>query len=104
MFAFFLELPDGFGSIEFKPPENIPCIIQSLCSKWEGIFVDAKGKMTSTAYSATYLTEFICSHIGIKEHWWKPHIKRMIERRLLKSRSQTQMLGLFDPAHYEFNM
>ena len=87
MFLFLIaELPEDFNDASFKAPETVPCIIQNLCTKWDGIVVDAK---------------------GIKEHWWKPSIKRMVERKLLKSRPSSlplHLLGFFDSTNYEFNL
>ena len=81
-----IELPEGFDEPSFKAPELVPCIIQYLCTKWDGIVKDAK---------------------GIKEHWWKPSLKRMVEKKLLKSRPSalpSHLLGFFDSANYEFNL
>ena len=39
----------------------MPCTIQLLCDKHEGLSLEAK---------------------GIKEHWWKPYMKKLFERRV----------------------
>ena len=38
-----------------------PCLMDLLCEKHDGLVVEAK---------------------TIKEHWWKPHIKRLFERKV----------------------
>lgn len=80
------ELPEDFNDPSFKAAESVPCTILHLCTKWDGIVADAK---------------------GIKEHWWKPSIKRMVEKKLLKSRPTalpSHLLGFFDSINYEFNL
>lgn len=57
----FLGLPDDFQSVNWKPGTEAPCIIQLLCEKHDGLVVEAK---------------------TIKEHWWKPHIKRLFEKKV----------------------
>ncbi|RWS02001.1 Retinoblastoma-like protein 1 [Dinothrombium tinctorium] len=79
----FSELPSDFKNDDFVVNENVPCIISVLCNKWRGIFVDAK---------------------GIKEHWWKPHIKRLVEKKVMKCRSSSHLIGFFDPQNFEFNI
>ena len=56
-----LVLPADFMSASFTPPTEAPCIIQILCDKHDGLFLEAK---------------------GIKEHWWKPRIKKLIEKEV----------------------
>ena len=57
----FLGLPEGYNSRDWKPPQEAPCLISRLCEKHDGLVVEAK---------------------TIKEHWWKPHIKRLFERKV----------------------
>lgn len=80
----FSELPIDFEdpNAEFRFKESVACAIKALCSKFDGIFTDAA---------------------GIKEHWWRPCIKRMVETKELKCRSPTAFLGFFDSANFEFN-
>lgn len=78
----FSELPDNFLQDEYIMPENSKCIIAALCEKFQGIQIDAK---------------------GIKEHWWKPHIKRMVERKVLKCRNVDQLIGFLDSNNFESN-
>ena len=77
-----LELPSDFNEDSYNPPESPKCIIQSLCEKWDGIYIDAK---------------------GIKEHWAKPYIKRMFERDLLRAKNINHF-SLFDSANFDYNM
>ncbi|XP_074598493.1 retinoblastoma-like protein 1 isoform X2 [Brevipalpus obovatus] len=81
--AEFSELPPGFGEDHFKAPEPVPCIVEGLCARWEGLTLDAK---------------------GIKEHWLKPCIKRMVDKRIFACRDPTHFLGFMDPAYFEKNL
>ena len=54
-------LPEGFHNKESKPPTEVPCIIDLLCDKHEGLHIEAK---------------------GIKEHWWKPYIKKLFTKEV----------------------
>ncbi|XP_014672646.1 PREDICTED: retinoblastoma-like protein 2 [Priapulus caudatus] len=78
----FAELPDGFPCRDYRPPQEPPCIIQHLCEHHEGIATEAK---------------------GIKEHWWKPDIRKLFDRRVLKGRSET-LSGLIDQQNFESNL
>lgn len=78
----FSELPDNFQDHDFILPENATCIITALCEKFQGIQVDAK---------------------GIKEHWWKPYIKRLVEKKILKCRNVDQLIGFLDTGTFEHN-
>ena len=57
-------LPENFESRDFKAPAEVPCIIQLLRDKHEGLLIEAK---------------------GIKEHWWKPYIKKLFDRKVSKT-------------------
>lgn len=54
-------LPRNYGERCYKPPSEPPCIIYQLCSKHDGILVEAK---------------------GIKEYCWKKHITKLFERKV----------------------
>jgi hypothetical protein len=54
-------LPEGFDLKDYKPPVEVPCLIKHLCQEHDGVLIEAK---------------------GIKEHWWKPHIKKQFERKV----------------------
>ena len=78
----FSELPENFFQDDYIMPENTTCIISALCEKFQGIQVDAK---------------------GIKEHWWKPYIKRLVERKIFKCRNVDQLIGFLDTTTFEHN-
>lgn len=79
----FAGLPEGFESPDYEEPTTFKpiCIIEWLCENHQGLVVEAK---------------------GIKEHWWKPRIKRMIEKKILKGRTDN-LIGLFEVPGFEFN-
>ena len=54
-------LPAGFGSKEWRPPSEPPCIIKLLCDMHEGIEIEAK---------------------VIKEHYWKAHVKKLFDKKV----------------------
>lgn len=56
-----LALPEDYESKDWKPPVDPPCIIKLLCEKHEGLEIEAK---------------------VIKEHWWKPHIRKLFEKKV----------------------
>lgn len=85
----FKGLPDNFKSADFKlmnPTQQPMCILQVLCNSWDGIVVDAK---------------------GIREHWLKPYIKELVEKRVLLVSSTNEppnmYLGAFDACNFENN-
>ncbi len=63
-FLYVLGLPKNFTDKDFKPPQEMPCIIQLLCEQHEGLGLEAK---------------------GIKEHWFKPYIKRLFDKKVGRS-------------------
>ncbi|KAK6174252.1 hypothetical protein SNE40_017565 [Patella caerulea] len=77
----FSGLPEGYESREWKPPSEAPCIIKLLCDKHDGLSLEAK---------------------TIKEHWWKPHIKRLFERKSLKGKIDT-LSAVMEVGNFEFN-
>uniref|UniRef100_UPI00358FB10D retinoblastoma-like protein 1 isoform X2 n=1 Tax=Myxine glutinosa TaxID=7769 RepID=UPI00358FB10D len=77
----FPGLPDGFGTRDFRPPNKPPCIIGILCNLHDGLVIEAK---------------------GIKEHYWKPFISRLFERKVLKGQGDT-LTGLLDDAKFAEN-
>ena len=84
--ASFSELPEDFedpaADSQLRSSETVPCSLKALCNIFDGILTEAA---------------------GIKEHWWRPCIKRMIETKQLKCRSQSGLLGFFDAANFEYN-
>lgn len=52
------------GSLEDpKPSSDPPCVIEKLCSLHDGLVLEAK---------------------GIKEHFWKPYIRKLFEKKVCK--------------------
>ncbi|XP_054719521.1 retinoblastoma-like protein 1 [Uloborus diversus] len=77
----FIGLPPNFGTKDFLVPFEPPCLIELLCNKHQGIPAEAK---------------------GIKEHWWKPYIKKLMEKKLLKGKIES-LMGLLDTQNFELN-
>uniref|UniRef100_A0A671QL69 Retinoblastoma-like protein 2 n=1 Tax=Sinocyclocheilus anshuiensis TaxID=1608454 RepID=A0A671QL69_9TELE len=59
----FKGLPEDFNSKDYKPGPGSLCFIEKLCELHDGLVLEAK---------------------GAKEHFWKPFIKKLFERKLLK--------------------
>ncbi|KAL2296771.1 hypothetical protein Nmel_014819 [Mimus melanotis] len=59
----FKGLPVEFHTLEIKGSEDPPCIIAMLCELHDGLLVEAK---------------------GIKEHYFKPYIAKLFDRKILK--------------------
>lgn len=57
-----LGLPSDFHTADFRAPEEPPCIIAVLCELHDGLLVEAK---------------------GIKEHYFKPYISKLFDRKVL---------------------
>ncbi|XP_064599560.1 retinoblastoma-like protein 1 [Liolophura sinensis] len=78
----FSGLPDNFVSGTWRPPSEAPCIINILCEKHEGLVLEAK---------------------GIKEHWWKPHIKKLFDRKIIRGKGET-LSSVLEIGNFEFNV
>ncbi|KAB1262645.1 Retinoblastoma-like protein 1 [Camelus dromedarius] len=59
----FKGLPSDFHTADFRASEDPPCIIAVLCELHDGLLVEAK---------------------GIKEHYFKPYISKLFDRKILK--------------------
>ncbi|XP_023580579.1 retinoblastoma-like protein 1 isoform X2 [Trichechus manatus latirostris] len=59
----FKGLPPDFHTADFRASEEPPCIIAELCELHDGLLVEAK---------------------GIKEHYFKPYISKLFDRKILK--------------------
>ncbi|KAM9068880.1 retinoblastoma-like protein 1 isoform X4 [Sarcophilus harrisii] len=59
----FKGLPPDFHISDFRTSEEPPCIIATLCELHDGLLVEAK---------------------GIKEHYFKPYISKLFDRKILK--------------------
>uniref|UniRef100_A0A673H7Y6 Retinoblastoma-like protein 2 n=1 Tax=Sinocyclocheilus rhinocerous TaxID=307959 RepID=A0A673H7Y6_9TELE len=59
----FKGLPEDFNSKDYKPGPGSLCFIEKLCELHDGLVLEAK---------------------GAKEHFWKPFIKKLFERKVLE--------------------
>ncbi|OCT84356.1 retinoblastoma-like protein 2 isoform X1 [Xenopus laevis] len=74
----FQGLPEDFCSKEYKAPSEAPCIIETLCGLHDGLVLEAK---------------------GIKEHFWKPYIRKLFDKKILKGKSDS-LIGFLDPGNF----
>ncbi|KAG8563380.1 hypothetical protein GDO81_016044 [Engystomops pustulosus] len=74
----FQGLPEDFCSKDFKPPSEPPCIIETLCCLHQGLLLEVK---------------------GIKEHFWKPYIHKLFDKKVLKGKSDS-LIGFLDPGNF----
>nr|DBA17035.1 TPA: hypothetical protein GDO54_002550 [Pyxicephalus adspersus] len=74
----FSGLPEDFSSKDFKPPPEPPCIIETLCCLHHGLLLEVK---------------------GIKEHFWKPYIHKLFDKKTLKGKSDS-LTGFLDPGNF----
>ena len=77
----FSGLPQSFDLRDYKPPSEVPCLIKDLCEKHDGVLIEAK---------------------GIKEHWWKPHVQKLFEKRVIKGH-QENLSGVLEIGNFEAN-
>ncbi|XP_036391090.1 retinoblastoma-like protein 2 isoform X1 [Megalops cyprinoides] len=74
----FAGLPEDFGSKDFKPGPGPLCFIEKLCELHDGLVLEAK---------------------GVKEHFWKPFIKKLFDKKILKGKDEN-LTGFLDPANF----
>ncbi|XP_073461064.1 retinoblastoma-like protein 2 isoform X2 [Aquarana catesbeiana] len=74
----FPGLPEDFSSKDFKPPSEPPCIIESLCCLHHGLLLEVK---------------------GIKEHFWKPYVHKLFDKKILKGKLES-LTGFLDPGNF----
>ncbi|XP_061449609.1 retinoblastoma-like protein 2 isoform X2 [Rhineura floridana] len=74
----FKGLPEDFHSKDFKVVSEPPCIIEKLCSLHDGLVLEAK---------------------GIKEHFWKPYVRKLFEKKILKGKEEN-LMGFLDPGNF----
>ncbi|XP_059524041.1 retinoblastoma-like protein 2 isoform X3 [Myotis daubentonii] len=72
---------DGHAK-DFKPSSDPPCVIEKLCSLHDGLVLEAK---------------------GIKEHFWKPYVRRLYEKKLLKGKEEN-LTGFLEPGNFGENL
>ncbi|XP_059160736.1 retinoblastoma-like protein 2 isoform X2 [Physella acuta] len=78
----FEGLPEDFQSVNWKPEASTPCIMQILCDKHDGLVVEAK---------------------TIKEHWWKPHIRKLFDKKTLVGKP-TNLSAILELGNFEENV
>ncbi|XP_069312797.1 retinoblastoma-like protein 2 isoform X5 [Eulemur rufifrons] len=74
----FKGLSEDFHAKESKPSSDPPCVIEKLCSLHDGLVLEAK---------------------GIKEHFWKPYIRKLCEKKLLKGKEEN-LTGFLEPGNF----
>ncbi|XP_017197714.1 retinoblastoma-like protein 2 isoform X2 [Oryctolagus cuniculus] len=74
----FKGLSEDFHAKDYKPSSDPPCVIEKLCSLHDGLVLEAK---------------------GIKEHFWKPYIRKLYEKKLLKGKEEN-LTGFLDPGNF----
>uniref|UniRef100_A0A8C3VVK2 Retinoblastoma-like protein 2 n=1 Tax=Catagonus wagneri TaxID=51154 RepID=A0A8C3VVK2_9CETA len=74
----FKGLSEDFHAKDFKPSSDPPCVIEKLCSFHDGLVLEAK---------------------GIKEHFWKPYIRKLFEKKLLKGKEEN-LTGFLEPGNF----
>ncbi|XP_008828292.1 retinoblastoma-like protein 2 isoform X2 [Nannospalax galili] len=74
----FKGLSEDFHPKDAKPSSDPPCVIEKLCSLHDGLVLEAK---------------------GIKEHFWKPYIRKLYEKKLLKGKEET-LTGFLEPGNF----
>ncbi|XP_051975626.1 retinoblastoma-like protein 2 [Xyrauchen texanus] len=74
----FKGLPEDFKSKDYKPGPGSLCFIEQLCELHDGLVLEAK---------------------GVKEHFLKPFIKKLFERKVLKGKEDT-MTGFLEPVNF----
>ncbi|XP_018605267.1 retinoblastoma-like protein 2 isoform X1 [Scleropages formosus] len=74
----FKGLPADFGSRDFKPGLGPLCFIEQLCKLHDGLVLEAK---------------------GVKEHFWKPFIRKLFDKKVLKGKEES-LTGFLDPANF----
>ncbi|RXN03062.1 retinoblastoma 2 isoform X1 [Labeo rohita] len=74
----FKGLPEDFNSKDYKPGPGSLCFIEKLCELHDGLVLEAK---------------------GAKEHFWKPFIKKLFERKVLKGKEDT-LTGFLEPVNF----
>ncbi|KAF4010696.1 hypothetical protein G4228_001936 [Cervus hanglu yarkandensis] len=74
----FKGLSEDFHAKDYKPSSDPPCVIEKLCSLHDGLVLEAK---------------------GIKEHFWKPYIRKLYEKKLLKGKEEN-LTGFLEPGNF----
>uniref|UniRef100_A0A8C2V4U6 RB transcriptional corepressor like 2 n=1 Tax=Chinchilla lanigera TaxID=34839 RepID=A0A8C2V4U6_CHILA len=78
LFIYAKGLSEDFHTKDSKPSSDPPCVIEKLCSLHDGLVLEAK---------------------GIKEHFWKPYIRKLYEKKLLKGKEEN-LTGFLEPGNF----
>ncbi|XP_054278335.1 retinoblastoma-like protein 1 isoform X1 [Macrosteles quadrilineatus] len=78
----FPGVPKNYGERCYKPPTEPPCVMYHLCQKYASGLVEAK---------------------RMKEYFWKNHMKRFFDRKILQGDPKT-FSGLLDLSNFENNL
>uniref|UniRef100_A0A3B3QIE2 RB transcriptional corepressor like 2 n=1 Tax=Paramormyrops kingsleyae TaxID=1676925 RepID=A0A3B3QIE2_9TELE len=71
-------LPEDFSAKDFRPGLGSLCFIEQLCQLHDGLVLEAK---------------------GVKEHFWKPFIRKLFDKKVLKGKDES-LTGFLDPANF----
>uniref|UniRef100_A0A3Q3WZP4 Uncharacterized protein n=1 Tax=Mola mola TaxID=94237 RepID=A0A3Q3WZP4_MOLML len=74
----FKGLPEDFSSKDYRPSSGPYCFIEQLCELHDGLVLEAK---------------------GVKEHFWKPFIKKLFHKRILRGKEDS-LTGFLDPMNF----
>ncbi|KAM8892820.1 retinoblastoma-like protein 2 isoform 2-T2 [Spinachia spinachia] len=74
----FRGLPEDFSSKDFRPSLGPYCFIEQLCELHDGLVLEAK---------------------GVKEHFWKPFIKKLFHKRIVRGKEDS-LTGFLDPMNF----
>ncbi|XP_049642015.1 retinoblastoma-like protein 2 isoform X1 [Suncus etruscus] len=74
----FKGFSEDFHPKDSKLSSDPPCVIEKLCSLHHGLVLEAK---------------------GIKEHFWKPYIRKLYEKKLLKGKEEN-LTGFLEPGNF----
>ncbi|XP_038138136.1 retinoblastoma-like protein 2 isoform X2 [Cyprinodon tularosa] len=74
----FKGLPEDFRNKDFRPSGGPFCFVQQLCELHDGLVLEAK---------------------GVKEHFWKPFIRKLFHKRILRGKEDS-LTGFLDPMNF----
>ncbi|XP_054895936.1 retinoblastoma-like protein 2 [Poeciliopsis prolifica] len=74
----FKGLPEDFSNRDYRPSAGPFCFIQQLCELHDGLVLEAK---------------------GVKEHFWKPFIRKLFHKRILRGKEDS-LTGFLDPMNF----
>ncbi|XP_028285723.1 retinoblastoma-like protein 2 isoform X2 [Parambassis ranga] len=74
----FKGLPEDFSSKDYRPSSGPFCFLEQLCELHDGLLLEAK---------------------GVKEHFWKPFMKKLFHKRILRGKEDS-LTGFLDPMNF----